>query len=241
MPRDTLTRERIVRTAIELLDEEGLEGLNMRSLGDRLGSAATAVYWHVESKDNLVLLAGDAVWGEIELPEIDQADWETTAMRMASNVHDMLIRHPWLVQAFGSHLFYGRGKARHDDHLLAVYELGGFAGPDADQAMASVFMFVLGSALSEAAAASLRRRLKREGQNADDMIRAAIAQQTEIAMDFPRLRERIESVDDDKYISSPDKTFELGLRAIFDGLEQQRQQGNLGTMRPKNHTDGWFA
>ena len=50
MPRDTLTREQIVRAAIDLLDAEGLEGLNMRSLGTRLGSAATAVYWHVGSK-----------------------------------------------------------------------------------------------------------------------------------------------------------------------------------------------
>jgi AcrR family transcriptional regulator len=51
MPRDTLTREQIVKAAMELLDDEGLEGLNMRALGRRLGSAATAVYWHVGSKD----------------------------------------------------------------------------------------------------------------------------------------------------------------------------------------------
>ena len=36
MPRDTLTTERIVRAAIGLLDDEGLDGLNMRSLGSRL-------------------------------------------------------------------------------------------------------------------------------------------------------------------------------------------------------------
>ena len=43
MPRDTLTREQIVKAAIDLLDTEGLDGLNMRALGKRLGSAATAV------------------------------------------------------------------------------------------------------------------------------------------------------------------------------------------------------
>jgi len=37
MPRDTLTREQIVSAAIDLLDAEGLEGLNMRALGQRLG------------------------------------------------------------------------------------------------------------------------------------------------------------------------------------------------------------
>src|SRR5579859_7140401 len=51
MPRDTLTLEQIVTAAVELLDAEGLEGLNMRALGSRLDSAATAVYWHVGSKE----------------------------------------------------------------------------------------------------------------------------------------------------------------------------------------------
>src|SRR4029077_8012002 len=45
MPRDTLTREQIVSAAIDLLDADGLEGLNMRALGQRLGSAAPAVLW----------------------------------------------------------------------------------------------------------------------------------------------------------------------------------------------------
>ena len=64
MPRDTLTKELIVATAIELLDSDGLEGLSMRSLGKRLNSAATAVYWHVGSKAQLIALAGDYVWSE---------------------------------------------------------------------------------------------------------------------------------------------------------------------------------
>ncbi|MFD0348497.1 hypothetical protein ACFQ0M_25575 [Kitasatospora aburaviensis] len=33
------------------------------------------------------------------------------------------------MQAFGSHLFYGPGKARFDDHTLALYERAGFAPP----------------------------------------------------------------------------------------------------------------
>ena len=75
MPRDTLTREQIVSAAIDLLDTEGLEGLNMRALGQRLGSAATAVYWHVGSKDNLIALAADQVWSEIARPDPDAAGY----------------------------------------------------------------------------------------------------------------------------------------------------------------------
>jgi AcrR family transcriptional regulator len=220
MPRDTLTREQIVRTAIELLDAEGLEGLNMRSLGMRLGSAATAVYWHVKSKDDLVMLAGDAVWHEIELPDLGAVDWRTAATTMATDLHAMLTRHTWLVLAFGSHLFYGAGKARYDDHHLAVYEMAGFVGAEADWATATVFIFVLGNALGESASVSLRRRLSRDGGNAEELIRDTIAKASEIAMRFPRLRARLEGgVSGVDYAAAPDKTFEVGLQAILDGLE----------------------
>jgi AcrR family transcriptional regulator len=241
MPRDTLTRERIVQTAIELLDTEGLEGLNMRSLGDRLGSAATAVYWHVKSKDNLVMLAGDEVWNEIDLPDISAVGWRTAGTTMAKDMYAMLGRHPWLVQALGTHLFHGSGKARHDDHSLAVYEMAGFIGAEADQATATVFMFVLGSALGEAAMVSLKRRLRREGGNADELIRDTMAQQTEIAMQFPRLRARIEGVVDTDYGAAPDKSFEFGLEVIFDGLEGQLLQSQLAVRRPEGRTKGLYS
>jgi hypothetical protein len=58
------------------------------------------------------------------------------------------------VQAFGSHVLYGPGKARYDDHSLAVYEKAGFAPADAEQLLADT-----------------------------------IARATDIATQFPRLRE----------------------------------------------------
>jgi AcrR family transcriptional regulator len=221
MPRDTLTLERIVQTAIELLDAEGLEGLSMRSLGERLGSAATAVYWHVKSKDDLVVLAADEVWNEIELPDLDILDWRAAATRMAKGLFRMLTHHPWLVQALGSHLLRGHGKARYDDHSLAVYEKAGFAGAQADRATAVVFMFVLGNAIGESAAVSLRRRLRLEGSNADDLIRETIAQQIKVAQEFPRLQSRIATITDADYSAAPERSFEFGLDVIFDGLQRQ--------------------
>jgi AcrR family transcriptional regulator len=218
MPRDTLTREQIVSTAIELLDAEGLEGLNMRALGKRLGSAATAVYWHVGSKDNLIALAADQVWNAIPLPDLDTVDWRTAATAMATDLHAMLTRHPWLVQAFGSFLTYGPGKARHDDHSLAIYEVAGFTGARADQAATAVFTFVLGNALGPAAAASLTRKFNRDGGNADELMRDNLAKASEIATRFPRLRARLDTAAAD-YGAAPDNSFEFGLQAILDGLE----------------------
>jgi len=220
MPRDTLTSEQIVNAAIELLDAEGLEGLNMRALGQRLGSAATAVYWHVGSKENLIALAADQVWTEIGRPDPAAVGWRPAAAAMATDLHAMLTRHSWLVQAFGSQVLYGPGKAGHDDHGLAVYEAAGFTSAQADRAAVTVFTFVLGHALGAAAAASLTRKLSRDGADGGDQLTARMAEAREIAARFPRLRARLGTASAG-YGAVPDASFEFGLQAILDGLEAQ--------------------
>ncbi|WP_280457824.1 TetR/AcrR family transcriptional regulator [Nocardia carnea] len=218
MPRDTLTRDQIVGTAIQLLDEEGLDGLNMRSLGKRLDAAPTAMYWHVQNKDNLVRLAADEVWAEITLPDPYTMDWRTAAETMAVDMYKMMSRHPWLVQAQASHLLYGENKSRHDDHALAVYDHAGFAPAEADRAVAAVFMFVLGNAVGAAANISLRRRFSAKGGDPDTKLTEALDSATEVARRFPRLRARIESAAGTGYNESPGNSFEFGLNALLDGL-----------------------
>ncbi|MEV7239228.1 TetR/AcrR family transcriptional regulator C-terminal domain-containing protein [Streptomyces sp. NPDC051020] len=220
MARDTLTRDQIVRTAVELLDAEGLEGLTMRALGKRLDSAATAVYWHVKNKDNLVLLATNHVWGELSLPDLDAGDWRTTAATMATDLHAMLLRHPWLVQAFAAHILYGENKARHDDHSLALHEAAGFTPAQADRAAAALLTYVLGNAAGAAAAASLARKLDRGPTGAERQIQEAMDRAQEVAMRHPHLRVRLETPAAE-YNAAPDQSFEFGLEALLDGLQHQ--------------------
>ncbi|MGW2421650.1 TetR/AcrR family transcriptional regulator [Streptomyces sp. NPDC001709] len=231
MPRDSLTQEQIVRTAVELLDDEGLEGLNMRSLGKRLGAAATAVYWHVKNKDDLVLLAADRVWHEVELPALDADDWRGAATAMADRLHAMLARHPWLVQAIGSHLLYGTGKARYDDHLLGVFETGGFTPQEADRAAGAVVTYVLGSSLGTSAVASLTRKLRRAGEDAEGMLSQTLAKAAEVAEPFPRLRERLGTPAAAEYGEAPDGSYAAGLRALLDGLRPGGTDTAPGTAR----------
>jgi AcrR family transcriptional regulator len=221
MPRDTLTREQIVRVAIELLDAEGLEGLSMRRLGARLGSAATAVYWHVKSKDDLVMLAGDEVFGEIELPDLSEVGWRTAATKMASGLYAMATRHPWLGSAMGTHLIYGPGKARHDDHCIAIYEAAGFTGMDLEMAMNTVYMFVIGTAFAEGVEVASRARHRRDGGNEEEYIRDVIARVSEVAMRFPRLRAHLEAMGEPNLGVSAGQSFEFGLQTILDGLQAQ--------------------
>jgi len=221
MPRGTLTAEQIVSAAITLLDEEGLDGLNMRALGNRLESAATAIYWHIKTKDELVRLAGDAIWTEIELPDLDGTAWRDAATAMATGLHEMLTRHPWFGQALGSHLMYGPGKSQYDDRSLELYEQAGFAPADADRAAATVFIYVAGSTLGSAAQVSLTRRLSRSGRDADQVLDDTMTKAKEVAMDFPNLRKRMNTNAADEYGATPDSTFDFGLQTILNGFESR--------------------
>ncbi|OLF18375.1 TetR/AcrR family transcriptional regulator [Actinophytocola xanthii] len=218
MPRDGLTTDQIVRAAIDLLDADGLDGLTMRGLGQRLGCAATAVYWHVENKDNLVRLAVDELWREVRLPDLEANDWRAAATEMATDLHAMVTRHPWLLQALATHLVYGPGKARHDDHLFAVYERAGFVGEQADRAVGAVFVFVLGNAVGPAATVALNRRLRRDGGDAEQVLGEAVARATDLAASYPRLSARLPSPTDDVNAVFAG-TFEFGLAALLDGLQ----------------------
>jgi AcrR family transcriptional regulator len=91
--RPRLTRERILRAAIRLADDGGIEALSMRRLGRELGVEAMSLYNHVASKDDLLDGITDVVVQEIEMP--GDAEWKDALRRHAVSAHEAFRRHPW--------------------------------------------------------------------------------------------------------------------------------------------------
>jgi hypothetical protein len=158
---------------------------------------------------------------DVPLPDLATTVWRTAATAMATGLYAMLTRHPWVVQAFGSVLVYGPGKARHDDHAMGVFEAAGFAGDEIDQAITAVFTYVIGNALGPAASASFSRKLAREGSGAEDRMRKMMEEVRNVAFQFPRLRSALDSPAAE-YGAAPEGSFRFGLEAILDGLEARR-------------------
>ena len=91
--RKPLSRERILATALELVDEQGIEALSMRKLGQSLGYEAMSLYNHVANKDDLLDGILDLVLAEMEPPAPDGG---LPAIRAAAlSAHEALKRHPW--------------------------------------------------------------------------------------------------------------------------------------------------
>jgi Tetracyclin repressor-like, C-terminal domain len=165
------------------------------------------------------VLAADTVWGEIQLPDPAEVGWRTAATTLAHDTCTMITRHPWLLPAMSTQLVYGPGKARYDDHCLAVYGAAGFNGADADDAHKTVFAFVFATALGAAAELLWRARVRRGGGNEEEQLRDTMARASQVAMRFPRLRARIEALEHADPAGAGDQSFEFGLQVILDGLQ----------------------
>ena len=74
-----LTRERLVSAALGLINEEGLDGLSMRALADRLEVKAASLYWHVRDRSELLGLLAEAILGTVVRPRPGAA-WRQNAI-----------------------------------------------------------------------------------------------------------------------------------------------------------------
>ncbi|MFF3767627.1 TetR/AcrR family transcriptional regulator C-terminal domain-containing protein [Streptomyces sp. NPDC001922] len=97
-PEPELTLDRIVRTAVDIADAEGLSALSMRGVATRLGVAVMSLYRYVPSKDDLVLHMADAAFGEESYPDDPPEGWRARVELGARTFWTLYRRHPWLAQ-----------------------------------------------------------------------------------------------------------------------------------------------
>jgi AcrR family transcriptional regulator len=89
------SKDRIVETAIAILDAEGEAGLTFRALSARLSTGAGAIYWHVADKTELLTAASNAVMGRA-LSEVEaETDARAGIRAVALAVFDAIDAHPW--------------------------------------------------------------------------------------------------------------------------------------------------
>jgi AcrR family transcriptional regulator len=69
--RKPLSRDRVLRAAILLADEGGLESVSMRKLGQALRVEAMSLYKHVANKDDILDGIADLVMSDFAVPSAD--------------------------------------------------------------------------------------------------------------------------------------------------------------------------
>src|SRR5215210_4032890 len=92
--RIPLSRDRVLRAAVALADDAGIESLSMRRLAQELGVVPMALYKHVANKEELLDGMADVVVGEIDPPDPD-VDWKSAVRQRILSARQALLRHPW--------------------------------------------------------------------------------------------------------------------------------------------------
>ncbi|HLH01907.1 MAG TPA: TetR family transcriptional regulator [Bryobacteraceae bacterium] len=99
--RESLSRDRIIQAAIELLDSGGEDGLTFRALAERLATGPGAIYWHMADKSDLVTGACDTLIART-VQDCVGATPEATIRVLALGMFDAMSAHPWLGAALAS-------------------------------------------------------------------------------------------------------------------------------------------
>lgn len=95
----SLSRDRIVETAIALLDSSGEGGLTFRTLSERLATGPGAIYWHIANKNELLTAACDAIVARTVDACVAGASPEATIRALALAIFDAIDAHPWVGSA----------------------------------------------------------------------------------------------------------------------------------------------
>jgi AcrR family transcriptional regulator len=124
--RKPLSRGRILAGALELVDEQGIEALSMRKLGQALGGyEAMSLYNHVANKDDLLDGILDLVLAEMEPPDPDGG---LPAIRAAAlSAHEALKRHPWAANMLMSPGRIRPARIQYMEALLAALRGAGLS------------------------------------------------------------------------------------------------------------------
>jgi AcrR family transcriptional regulator len=141
--RTPLSRERVLRAAVALADEGGIEALSMRRLARELGVEAMSLYNHVANKDAILDGIVDAVVGEIELPS-NGVDWRSAMRRNVISTRDVLVRHPWASKLWMARQTGGPAQLRNADWRLRVLREAGFSNDVIYHAFHILEAYVLG-------------------------------------------------------------------------------------------------
>ncbi|MFD7024015.1 TetR/AcrR family transcriptional regulator C-terminal domain-containing protein [Promicromonospora sukumoe] len=91
-----LSRDHLLRAAIEIADAEGLEAVSMRRLAAQLGVGPMSLYRHVANKDELLVAMADRAFGEIDLPRTGPEGWRARLELTARRQWQLCRTHLWL-------------------------------------------------------------------------------------------------------------------------------------------------
>ena len=206
-----LSRVRIVETALDLLDEHG-EGFGMRDLARELGVRPSALYNHVENKEDVFRGIREVIAGRVSTRELDHEPWDDALAAWARSYRDAFAAHPPTIALLAVMPFDpGSDVFASYDRIVGLLIAEGWSRAAALNILVAFESFILGSALDAAAAPDM---MHARGRGDVPNFTAAYAE-----------RERRVAATG---AAPADQAFEAGLELLLRGLRAEQRELEAG-------------
>jgi AcrR family transcriptional regulator len=158
--RAGLSRERVLQTALAIVDSEGIDALSMRRLGRELGVEAMSLYSYVRNKQDLIEGVVEEVFRELPLIEPGTGPWAERLQAHAEAVRAALLRHPNAVRLVAGRPLDTEGTAAYVESALVELQGYGLDLATADRVLGLLASFIIGSVAEQA---GTEQRIEAEG------------------------------------------------------------------------------
>jgi AcrR family transcriptional regulator len=238
-PKPGLSVDLIVEAAIALADADGMAGLSMRAVGDRLGRTAMAIYTYVPNKSVLVDLMHDRVLAELPTDYELGAGWRTAATSWAHDLWAFYLRHPWVLQVSQARPVLGPNEYVLLETLLRILYDTGLESRVLRRIVGLLSQFVRGAVQI---VAESRQAPTATGVSDEDWWYARSAMLQEVAPDFAERFPMVTRLESERAFQLEDETvpyleqeaketFEAGLAVLLDGIEATMTRAGVGPVR----------
>jgi AcrR family transcriptional regulator len=210
-----LSRAAIVGAAVAIADAEGLAAVSLRKVGGVLAAGAMRLYAYIATKDDLLDLMVDAVYGEMTPGDAAAPGWRDALRSMARTTRRAAKVHPWFADLLGARPHQGPNALAYLEHVLgALHADPDFKDIDAVMLAAkTVNAYVMGAIRSEAAERQAERETGQDKAEWQDAMAPYLSRMIATGR-FPTLAKVMEGAAHPAF----DVVFDAGLECVLDGV-----------------------
>lgn len=192
-----LTRDGILRAALDLVDEQGPDALTTNRLAARLGVRGPSLYHHIANRNEIIEGLRELIVAEMDATAASLRPWTLALDRWARSYRAAFAAHPRVIPLLTSTPVRAPAALAHYASAVTVLSEAGWPDHLVMPVIETVESFLLGSALALAAPDH-----PAETEDLPPELAAALAARP---------------------ANPSDKAFEVGLAALIEGLEHHRR------------------
>ena len=218
--REPLSRERVLRAAVDLADRHGIDAVSMRKVGQELGVEAMSLYNHVDNKEDLLDGMTEIVVGEIDL-ELRGDTWKTQMRNRILDAREVMKRHPWASGVIESRRRMMPNMMRYMDGFAGIFFDNGFS-----MALAHHGLHALGSRML-----GFSQELYDDSDAMAESPEVAAVMMQQMIERYPNISRIVAEIthDDDSVVGTgcdDDFEFFFALDLLLDGLDRLKQDAD---------------